>query len=753
MSDTTFDDLFITLQMNMLPVVVDALVERLGSAVTEEAIHRLGVGYYPAEEAWVFPERDSTGHVVGLLRRYKDGKKATWRGSKRGLIYGCELARCEGASFVRVGEAQVPCPICGRENDGCLVSDEDPSDPRAVICVRTPAGAVRHLPRAGYLHHRKDHTVTRGKAISILPASDKPVVITEGASDTLVAMSLGYVAIGLPQVGAVSEALIDLVKGRDVIIVGDRDTHGVGQKGMEIVFEHLYPVCKSVVKLLPPEPFKDLRAWSPTTEQFSDHVAAVGDSRHSQAMLGSDLPYDLVCEWINQTQMEGKDRLIQYVHGDFYRWEKCKYRPVSQAELRGWWYPWFSERKVSKILADGSVKVTGIKPDLRFMRDIEDAAKAICYVRVADNAHEPICLASGDSLDVTGAVVFQNGIYYVRSDSFCPITPDVFLTTTLPYDFDARAKCRLWEWFVMDIFRGEQDCIDLLQEWIGYCLVATNHMQSMMFLFGTSGSGKSTVGRVIEAVLGPERSCAVNTDSFRSLFGPSKLLNKYVAIMSESRDIHRADIDKLLQMWKAITGGDTISVPRKYRDAVDARLFCRLMYIANEVLPFDDTSQAMLGRTNLLYFPNNYRQSGPDRLLPHKLMREAPGIALWAINGLRRLLDNDKFTLPITSERHLQSIQQLTNPIGLMMNECCIQHVGPEYFQHVTRCNDLYDLWVAWCKATNTPNHMSRIGFGMRLATIPNPPVRKQKMIDGERFYVYEGLEIVPKAMSNYLGK
>jgi phage/plasmid-associated DNA primase len=242
-------------------------------------------------------------------------------------------------------------------------------------------------------------------------------------------------------------------------------------------------------------------------------------------------------------------------------------------------------------------------------------------------------------------------------------------------------------------------------------------------------------------------------ESFRGLFGPQKLLNKYAAIISESRDIRAGDVDKLLQMWKAITGGDTINVARKYQDAVDARLFCRLMYIANEFLPFDDSSQAMFDRTLLLYFPNNYRQSGPDRLLPSKLMGEAPGIALWAIKRLRRLLEQDQFTLPESSKEYLASVQSLTNPIGLMLNECCTYHVGPMYFTHAAKCNDLYDLWVAWCKATNTRNNLSRIGFGMKLHNLPHPLKRKQRAENGVRFYVYEGLEIVKEAMANYLGK
>jgi len=382
------------------------------------------------------------------------------------------------------------------------------------------------------------------------------------------------------------------------------------------------------------------------------------------------------------------------------------------------------------------------------MLDLDDASKAFCNVRMDPAAHEPLILKTGKSMDLARAVVFRNGVYHIEERSLVSITPDIFLTTTLPYDYDPQALCKLWEWFVADIFNGDQECVDLLQEWMGYCLIASNHMQAMMFFFGVPGSGKSTVGRVIEALLGRDRVAAANTNSFKDLFGPAALMNKYVAIMSESRDTNRGDIDKLLQAWKAITGGDTISVRRLYKNAMDARLFCRLMYIANDVLPFDDTSQAMSGRTNLLYFPNNYRLSNPDRTLDVKLISEIQGIALWAIEGLRRLLANDRFTVPGASEEHLKGITELTNPIGAMLDECCL--FGREDASYV-KASTLYSLWCGWCKATNTRNDLSRIAFGMKIRNMRQQMVRSQIMEQKERFYAYRGVAVRKEAMEQYL--
>ena len=173
---TDFTDLMVTFQANMLPELVTWLANDLG--VTEEAVRRLGVGFYPAEWCFIFAEMDGDGNVVGLLRRYLDGKKFTVKGSKRGLYYQCLGVRQKDQDlpeyrprFVRVGDVGVQCPICGREADGCLVSDEDTSDPAAVICVRTAEGAARRLETgAGYLHCRHPQPDYRGGAVSVPPS-------------------------------------------------------------------------------------------------------------------------------------------------------------------------------------------------------------------------------------------------------------------------------------------------------------------------------------------------------------------------------------------------------------------------------------------------------------------------------------------------------------------------------------------------------------------------------------------------------
>lgn len=57
--------------------------------VTATALEQLRVGPWGLKDGlhWLFPERDASGNIIGLNRRYRNGDKRTWPNSDRGLIY------------------------------------------------------------------------------------------------------------------------------------------------------------------------------------------------------------------------------------------------------------------------------------------------------------------------------------------------------------------------------------------------------------------------------------------------------------------------------------------------------------------------------------------------------------------------------------------------------------------------------------------------------------------------------------------
>ena len=65
------------------PGVLRELAYQLGVSIA--SLHMLQIGYSLEDRAWICPEFDATGKLIGLVRRYESGRKCCVTGSKRGL--------------------------------------------------------------------------------------------------------------------------------------------------------------------------------------------------------------------------------------------------------------------------------------------------------------------------------------------------------------------------------------------------------------------------------------------------------------------------------------------------------------------------------------------------------------------------------------------------------------------------------------------------------------------------------------------
>ena len=104
--------------------------------------------------------------------------------------------------------------------------------------------------------------MTRSKTGLFIPTGLSPegiLLICEGPTDTAAALDLGFPAIGRPNCNSKVEMTAEIVKGKDVVIIGDNDDGG--RAGAERLSDTLVLYCKDVRIVYPPEGIKDLRDW------------------------------------------------------------------------------------------------------------------------------------------------------------------------------------------------------------------------------------------------------------------------------------------------------------------------------------------------------------------------------------------------------------------------------------------------------------------------------------------------------------
>jgi len=750
---TDFAELHEMYRSNVFPAMVDVLARQLG--VSSDSLVRLGIGWKITDACWMFPERDADGQIIGFVRRYWDGTKFCEKGSKRGLTFyatrteaGYDASR---QSWTRVTEAE-PCPICGKP-DWCGFDNAEP--PRFARCMRVTEGSVHKDRGEGYIHELVPGAFKPPGKSSPLPPSDLPVLVVEGATDTAAAMDLGFVAVGRPSASGGIRQLGHLLHGRTVVVVGENDA-GAGITGMEKTFEHLRVGLADVTKILPPPDSKDLRDWiTKHGLTQADLLATIkqGNRDSDSDILETKAPLSIAELWLRTEKMRDGVPILRKYNGEWYQFDGQCYEAIDRdTQIRGPLYAFLKDKQVKKFSSRGELSIEPYEATRSKISDIVDALHMSCPVH-----DDPPCWLDLRSTPAPANLIcFSNGILDIHTYTttgqvnLLPPTPQLFSLTATPYSFSPEAKCPQWLKFLGEVFNNDAEQIALLQEWFGYNMVADTSMEKFMLFVGRPASGKSTTLEVMQALLGRDQFAKSSFKHLCSDFGLQPLIGKLAAIMPDAHVPRQVDATQALETIKAVVGRDGVTVNRKFLPQLpDCKLPCRFTIAVNELPELPDHARSLERRLVLLYFPVTF-EGREDRTLKDRLPKEAPGIAVWALDGLRRLRQQDMFTAPKSSGPIIMEFRKFLTPIAEFIDECCESGIDRDLYW--VPKNQIYDVWRHWAREHGLlPGVRSR--FGQRLMAQLVSVTTGRKSFQGSQQYVYFGLRLTPNAKDRHLGR
>lgn len=754
------------------------LGEKLG--VSAQSLADLGVCFAPIVSFkkresscwWVTPERNPEGGIIGFALRGESGAKVMYPGSKHGLVYAIRPGYKTGEknytpgrhNWCRTMDAGQLCPVCGKP-DGCLLSAENPADPKAVMCMRESKGAARpgNVDTGGWLHIRKpEGHIAKGGPIA---ESEFPIVLVEGMSDAAAARDFGMESVGRPSNLAGLGHLRDLVKGRSCVIVGENDIayrndgtpYYPGQQGVEAAFETLKNCCK-IVKVFPPEGIKDLRQWkneqSLTRDAFLKYIETNGSSQGDDRTLDSKEPVKVAMRWLREEHtMDGVPVLRQY-EGEWYRFDGTRYEKIEEdAYIRGGLYRWLLDRNYRSPLAEGGVELLPYEADKGKLTNVIDALLMDCPLKA-----EPPCWLDGRTEpSPTNLIAFPNGVLNVAdylstgNVELLPLSPLYFTFNALPYDFDPRASCLLFERFLREIFPDDPKKLLLLQEWCGYLLLPDTTQQKLMVFNGTSGSGKGTVLYAMEAMLGRNQVCSPTLTGLGMPYGLAQMIGKLAAFIKDARLDNSAHKYVIMERLLELTGSvhPTLEVRRMHIAETTMHLFTRITLACNDLPDLPDSGGALPRRTLALHFTEKFdtETKQPNRQLPDQLAAEAPGILLWALLGLDRLRRQGYFTIPASSEELAKKFSANASPVSQFIDACC------EVGSHVNVQEDvLYEAWKNWAREHGLSGGM-RLKFSHNLMLTVSSIRHIKDVVGGQAIGGYTGIALTKAARERYLMK
>jgi putative DNA primase/helicase len=326
----------------------------------------------------------------------------------------------------------------------------------------------------------------------------------------------------------------------------------------------------------------------------------------------------------------------------------------------------------------------------------------------------------------------------VTMQTFDP-TPKLFNYSSLDFNYDPSADCPAWDEFLNQLWGDDIESKDTLMMYIGLLLVPITKFQKALFIIGLRRTGKGTIIRVTQQLIGKHNYCSPTTDDLSRQFGLQSFIGKTAAFVSDAR-FENKNISTIAERILNITGEDEMLIDRKYLSAVTTRLLTRLMFVSNHVPRFSDESGAISGRFIYLKLTNSF-YGKEDLDLQNKLFQELPGIFNRAVIGLKSLLKQGHFKQPESARGVMESMENLASAVGLFVKECC--NIGEGLF---TSSDDLWDAWYNWGTAEGMTERAigTREMFFEKLNALGIPDLVQSRPSDsGKRVRGYLGLELI----------
>lgn len=344
-----------------------------------------------------------------------------------------------------------------------------------------------------------------------------------------------------------------------------------------------------------------------------------------------------------------------------------------------------------------------------------------------------IMTCNNDQFNQDSLINLQNGTYDIRSFNFRQHNHEDMLTIVLPYPFVQNAECPLWLRSLDEIFEGNLEYINILQEFFGYCLTKSTKHESIMFFVGMGSNGKGVIMDTLKTVVGENNCSALSLNQLADPVMLSGIVGKLVNISTEVSRTSKAFED----IVKAIATGDSITVNPKYIKPFEIKPFCKLVFSCNSFPRIEDRTKAFYRRLLLLEFKKEFKGPANNKELRRDLKTEIPGILNWSIEGLRRLENQKGFT---DSEHIKNSVEHLTIENNQVKHFCMENIMIKEGFSIPK--GELYDRYKSWAEK-NGYGRLSNISFGKEIYNLYHHTTEKHARDSrGARHLIWPNLTI-----------
>lgn len=286
-----------------------------------------------------------------------------------------------------------------------------------------------------------------------------------------------------------------------------------------------------------------------------------------------------------------------------------------------------------------------------------------------------------------------NGTLDLRTGKLSDHDRTDYITKTSPVEWDVDAECPLWDEFILEAMEGDEEVVEFLHRFFGYCLTGLVTEQVLLFMEGTGCNGKTTALLLLMHVLG----------DYAIQGAPGLLMAKKneshpteVADLEGSRFVANAEVEKgkpfAEALIKQLTGSDPVRARRMRQDFYQFMPTHKLCIAANHRPIIKGNDEGIWRRVIRIPWNRKIPDSQKDPFFVDKLKKEEAGILNRLLQGCLQwqkigLKPPEKVTMATAEYREEMDV------LADYMEERCVIGRG----QRVIK-KQLYLDYVEWCE-------------------------------------------------------
>lgn len=242
--------------------------------------------------------------------------------------------------------------------------------------------------------------------------------------------------------------------------------------------------------------------------------------------------------------------------------------------------------------------------------------------------------------------LFKSGTYNFKTNAMQPNNPDDYILNYHDYEVDPTKNKAPETDKLLNKMIGDADTF--FKEYVGYCFYRSYEpFQTVLFLHGTGGNGKSTLlNHILGKVLGKRNYSAVTPQELAN--DRFKVVQLYGKEINSVADIKGGYLSDTAVLKKVSSGGDPIEAEYKGLQGFQFVNYAKLVFSANVLPSFSDDTDGLADRLKVINFTNgNTRKNHSwwSQFNMDLISDETSAFAMECIQLFKKALDRQEWSI------------------------------------------------------------------------------------------------------------